>query len=345
MDHFSVKLLILLLLIGLFFPALVFAQKNDTVYLMNGDRLTGEVKRYEYGLLTFKTDAMNTVTIEYDLIHTIYSGKYFEIRTSTGMLYYGSLARADFPGSVNMVVTNDTILKPILDIVQITTIRNKIWNRMDGSVDIGTNYTKASEVLQFNLSGNVSYRTTKYDSEFATSSIITAQASKNTTRKNDIEFGINRILERGWFAGVQVKGQQNTELNLDYRVQSGIGGGYDIFHTNRNRLFSTAGIFVNNEKTLDTETRSTNVEGLLAMQFRWFKYQTPKIDVATSANFFPSFTVRGRYRFEYELKAKFEIVTDLFISLSIYDNYDSKPSEADSAKNDWGIITSVGYSF
>jgi hypothetical protein len=39
-------------------------KKNDTVYLDNGDRITGELKKFEYGLLFLKTDAMETVNIE-----------------------------------------------------------------------------------------------------------------------------------------------------------------------------------------------------------------------------------------------------------------------------------------
>jgi len=339
------KIFLLTLFGVLLLPAILFAQKNDTVYLSNGDRITGELKKYEYGLLTFKTDAMNTVIIEYDLIQTMYSSKYFMVRTSSGMLYFGSIAKADFPGSINLVITNDTILKPIVDIVQITSIKNKIWSRIDGAIDLGSSYTKASDVLQFNLSGNASYRTARYFSDLNMNSIITSQSTKNTSRKNDAELGINRILQRRWFAGVQAKGQQNTELNLEYRIQTGLGLGYDMVHNNRNRLFSTAGIFVNNEKTIDTEKRTTNIEGLVAVSYKWFKYQSPKIDVVSSASLYPSFTVAGRYRFEYELKAKFEIITDLYLSLSLYDNYDSKPSETDPAKNDWGVITSIGYSF
>ena len=40
------------------------AQKDDTVYLKNGDRITGEFKKYEGGLLFLKTDGMSTVSIE-----------------------------------------------------------------------------------------------------------------------------------------------------------------------------------------------------------------------------------------------------------------------------------------
>ena len=39
------------------------AQKNDTIYLRNGDRITGELKKIEYGLLNLSTDAMKTISI------------------------------------------------------------------------------------------------------------------------------------------------------------------------------------------------------------------------------------------------------------------------------------------
>jgi len=43
-------------------PAL--AAKTDVVVLLNGDRITGEVKELSYGQLKFKTDDMGTLYIE-----------------------------------------------------------------------------------------------------------------------------------------------------------------------------------------------------------------------------------------------------------------------------------------
>jgi hypothetical protein len=323
----------------------LFAQKNDTVYLLNGDRLTGELKKFEYGLLTLKTDAMSTVSIEYDRINTVYSAKFYEIRIASGYRYFGSLARSTTPATINIVVTNDTLSMPLIEVVQMTSIKNKFLQRLDGSVDVGLSYTKASNVMQFNLSSKVSYRTTKYLTEFNLSSIITDQSERSITRKNDIGLNLNRMLEGPWFAGIQVKGQQNTELNLEYRYQGGAGGGYDIVRSNSNRLSALAGILVNTEKTLDTKTESENIEGLLSLQYKWFRYRSPKIDLTSGLNAYPSFTVGGRVRLEYDLQAKFEIIKDLFFSITLYDNYDNKPSENENSKNDWGIITSIGYTF
>jgi len=329
----------------IFMQLLIFAQKNDTVYLHNGDRITGEVKKFEYGILTLKTDAMSTLSIEFDRIFAVYSAKFFEIRSSTGDLYYGSLGRSRVPGIINIVGLEDTIPKPILDIVQITSIKNQFWKRIDGSVDLGLSFTKASNVMQFNLNSKVSYRTTKYLSEIALNSIITDQQSKDVSRNNDLAFILNRVIEGNWFVGAQTKGQQNTELNLDYRYQAGLGAGYDIVHTNSNRLFSIAGFLGNVEKTLDTQEESVNYEALLSLNYKWFRYRSPKIDLTSRVNAYPSITVRNRVRFDFNLQGKFEIIKDLYFSITIYDEYDSKPSADQSGKNDWGLITSFGYTF
>ena len=340
---------IVYLLFGcILFQLSLYAQKNDTVYLLNGDRVTGEIKKFEYGILYLKTDAMQTVNIEYDQINSLYTSKYLEIRSSTGYRYYGSITKSGLTGFVNIIQKKDTIPKPILDIVELNTLNNKFFKRMDGSVDIGLNFTKASNVLQFNLSSDVSYRTVKNLTELTLSSIITDQQNSDVTRKNDAGINFSKFLKGPWFVGFQVGGEQNTELNLDFRIQTGSGVGYDIIRTNSNRFYGITGLLGNTEKTIDTKTKSYNLEGLIALQYKWFWYRSPKIDFNTGVSYFPSFTVRERHRINFNVKGKFEIVKDLYFSVNFYDNFDNKPSDVDensSITNDWGIITSVGYSF
>lgn len=321
------------------------AQKNDTVYLLNGDRITGEVKKFEYGILTLKTDALQTVSIEYDRIGTVHSAKFFEIRTSAGDRMFGSLAKSHIPATINIITIEDTIPKPIIDIVQMTTIKKSFLKKIDGSVNMGLSYTKASDVFQYNLSSNVSYRTTKYYTNFELSSILTDEKTSDVSRKNDISLGLTRLLPGKWLAGALTKGQQNTELDLAYRWQLGLAMGYDFVRTNSNRLNGNIGLLANQEKTIDSAIVTQNLEGLLTVLYKWFQYRHPKINVTSSLNFFPSLTVANRYRLEYNLDANFEIIKDLFLGVSLYESFDSKPTGGGSGKNDWGVITSIGYTF
>ena len=51
-------------------------QKTDTLFLVNGDRLVGEIKKLQYRLLSYKVDGMGTLQIEWPKVeennHIIY---------------------------------------------------------------------------------------------------------------------------------------------------------------------------------------------------------------------------------------------------------------------------------
>jgi len=320
------------------------AQKTDTVYLQNGDRITGEVKKFEDGLLFLKTDAMQTIEIEYDRIFTVYSSKFFEFRTTSGYRYYGTMLNSPDTGSIDIVLINDTVPKPLWDIVQITSMKNQFWQKIDGSVDVGLNYTKASDVLQFSFIASATYRAADYSTKLELSSIISDQEG-DISRNNEANLGITYFFEGKWFAVAQTAGQQNTELDLDYRIMIGLGGGYDIVRTNSQRLYAIGGALANRERTIEESLQSTNMELLVGMHYKWFRYRHPKIDITSGFNLYPSMTTWGRIRLEYDLAAKVEVVKDVYVGLTIYDNYDNNPSASSASKNDWGLITSLGYSF
>jgi hypothetical protein len=327
------------------FSVIARAQKNDTIYLTNGDRLTGELKKYEYGQLTLSTDAMLIVTIRIDDINTIYSRKFFDILTKSGFRYYGSLLPSNQKATVNVAISNDTIPKPLWDIVAISNIKDNFFKRIDGNVSLGLSYTKASKVFQYNLAGTVLYRTLHYSTKLDFSSILTVQTDTNKSNNTNIGLNVTRYLPNKWFTAVNVNAQQNTELDLKLRLQGGLNGGFDIVRSNSVRFYTLIGVIGNNEQTIDSAITSNNLELLAGTQFKWFKYRTPKIDVTNTFNFYYSVTIRNRFRFEYDLSAKFEIIKDLFFNLTVYDSYDSKPFSGESAKNDWGIITSLEYKF
>ncbi|NOY51968.1 MAG: hypothetical protein GXO88_15565 [Chlorobi bacterium] len=50
-----------------------FSQKTDTIIHINGNVLTGEIKRLDYGIVTYKIDGMGTVNFETDKIKPLNS--------------------------------------------------------------------------------------------------------------------------------------------------------------------------------------------------------------------------------------------------------------------------------
>ena len=60
----SRKLIGAMALAGLWSSQIVAAPKTDVVVLVNGDRITGEVKQLERGILTYGTDFMGTLVYD-----------------------------------------------------------------------------------------------------------------------------------------------------------------------------------------------------------------------------------------------------------------------------------------
>lgn len=324
------------------------AQKNDTIYLLNGDRITGEIKKYENGQLKLSTEGINIIYIEYDKIKTIHSGKFYELVKKSGFSYYGSILKSDSSGCIDIVITNDTVTERILDVVEITKINKRFWKKFYGSIDLGANYYKSTKTVQFYFDGVINYRGRKDLISFITDLFYSQQNLSDSvvlSQKYDIGLEYSHFFQGKFWLGFGTKMQKNSELDLDYRYQLSLGAGYDLVHTNPIRFYFMGGVLANREKPTDSVNASTNFEGIIATKFSWLRYRHPKINISTGFNYFPSLSIAGRHRLEYNLSAKYEIFRDFFAGLTFYDDYDSKPSGGGPALNDWSVVFTIGYTF
>jgi hypothetical protein len=76
------------------------APKTDVIVLVNGDRLTGEVKGLERGKLSFKTDATGTIQVEWDKVASLQSGQYLQVELTSGLRYAGRAPQHDREGQL-----------------------------------------------------------------------------------------------------------------------------------------------------------------------------------------------------------------------------------------------------
>ena len=74
-------------------PATALAQhgKVDRIELNNGDVLTAEVRKLARGKLTIKTDALGTISTEWDKIVRLTSPARFEVELSSGARHLGAI--------------------------------------------------------------------------------------------------------------------------------------------------------------------------------------------------------------------------------------------------------------
>ena len=319
-----------------------FAQKNDVVMLLNGDRITGEIKSLQTGLLNFKTDNMGTIDIEWIKIDKIWTDNIFEVELVDGRTYYGSIEPGNDSGTLLVKgVTLETRLF-MEYIVKITRIKESFWDILSGYIKLGVSFTKASQIGQLSFGFNGKYRTKVFYSELNANSVITTTKDKSTSRKQDIFLTYNRFLENRWYWAGIIGAEENTELGIKLRTSFGGGIGNNFIQTNVNWLGGLAGLTLNREWFIDSTEAKYNIEGLLNGNYQLFIYDHPKVSLETILNIYPSITNFGRIRSNLDVNLDWEIFLDFYWVLSFYFNYDNKPT-SNASESDYRIETAIKY--
>lgn len=336
-------ILVLLLLSGSLQNAR--AAKTDIVILKNGDKITGEVKRMEYARLTYSTDAMKTLSIEWKHVKYLKANAQFRIELESGFDFSGSISTDTLNNRLIIQFDSLSYYADFNQVVRIIPIKDTFLKRLKVSLDLGFSYTKASDIAQLtnNISG--SYRSWQWRHELTFNSIVTTKKDTTTSKNIDLNWTSNRFFIYRWFVNAFVGGQTNTELGLRLRLLMGAGGGKDIFRTNTNLMTAGGGLQVTQEWKEDSNGGDTNLEGIVVVSHSKFQYDDPEIDLNTTIKIYPGITTPGRIRFAFNTNLSWEIFKDFFWKLTLYDNFDNQPPTEGAAKNDYGITLSFGWKY
>ncbi len=326
------------------FPALAFARaKTDLVYLVNGDRVTCEIKQMDRGIIQAKTNDIGTLNIEWEDVDSLNSVYQFRIEDHVGQKYFGAIfLRHD--GMLEVIHGGETQHVLQENVVAITPLEASFWQQLDGSISVGFSYTKSNSLAQLSTDISVRRRTPIRSLALDISSITTAQEGEDTQRREDISLTFNRLFDGPLFSTTSAATQTNDELGLDRRVQLSSGLGANLIQSNHTDLASTAGLSVNREWSAG-DSSSSNLEAFVSAGFSVFRYDYPKTDITSAVTVYPSLSSWGRVRSEIDISASREIVRDFTVVLSFYDSYDSDPPDPTATKNDYGLVTSLGWTF
>jgi hypothetical protein len=318
--------------------------RTDVVTLANGDHITGEVVRLERGRLQFKTDDAGTLYLEWDKLASVIAARVVEVLTSDGRRFLGTLGPAPIR-EIGVVAATTATTLPMADVTLITPIGRSFWRKIDGSVDVGFSYTKSSGIAQLNLNSDTVYR------KPASSMRLTASATQTTREdgggrddRGSLEFSYLRYPWKRWFVTAAGRFETNESLGLELRSQVGGAFGPRLVNTNRAQVAVGAGLAVNEERGVDVP-RTQNFEGILVFRSSYYTYDRPKTNVDVSLAYYPSFSNVGRHRLQLDSAVKREVWKDLFLSLNVFDTFDSRPPNPAAEQNDVGVVLSIGWTY
>ncbi len=332
------------LLIFVVLDAPAHAQRTDVVTLANGDRITGEVSTLDRGRLEYKTDDQGTLYIEWDKVATVTAAGQFEVGTSDGRRFVGSL-RSDPNRTLVIVEVTGPVALPMADVTVIARIGRSFWAKLDGSIDAGFSYTRSSDIAQLNVNASTVYRSPSFEGRMTASGTAT-QTSDEEGRNDRGTLQLSYLRYRGsrWFVGGGVGVETNESLGITLRSQVSAAVGQRLINSNKAQLSVGGGLSFNDEQGVDGDG-TQNLEAIMTFRTSYYAYDYPRTNLDVALQYFPSLSNFGRQRIQFDTSVRRELWKDVFLAVNVFDSFDSDPPSTDADSNDVGVVLSFGVSY
>lgn len=341
---FSLPSRILCAFLLLLVHPLAWAAKTDIVVLKNGDRVTGEVKTLERGKLTFSTDTMGTVYIDWEDIEQVFSSVGQAIELTNGQRFYGPLAKSESEEMMTVKTEHGPVGLSTSDIVAMYPVEATFWDRLDVSADLGFSWDKASDVGKYTIGLKTELRNPGFINRNTFTSEITTQTERDDTTRaffDSLHLVFRQDKRYHAFFG---SAESNDELGIDLRVLAGAGYGAVPIRSQRSWLSVGAGLAVNHEIPVEGET-DDSLEAVGMVTYDYYKYSEPERSFTSNLRVFPSLTDAGRWRATFDVDFRLELVKDFFWKMNFYSSYESDPISEKASSSDYGVTSSFGYKF
>lgn len=321
------------------------SDETDRVVMTNGDVLTGEIKSLDRGMLRFETDATDTIEIQWSLVAQLISPQNFQITIDDDRQLFGYLGEPQGDSVLSLVSALARLELPLVSVVRMTPIEGRLIDRIDMNVDLGYNFTKANNVNQTNFGYDLSYRSEErlVDVDLAATRSSSSDQPKSIRYNSSLSYR-RFIGDRHWdpmgFGGVE----RNDELGLDRRVTIGGGMSHWLTDTSTNRISFMGGIVSTREDETDAADTESSLEAAVGLTLDWFRYDDPELDVAMTFNVFERTSGTNRTRGTLDLDMRWELANDFYWGFTTYYSFNTDPT-GDAASEDYGVVTTIGWSF
>jgi putative salt-induced outer membrane protein YdiY len=326
-------------------PEAIAREKTDIVFLVNGDRLTGEILELEYGQLSVKTDSLGTVQIEWLDVARIETLHVFSVESNTGDRYSGAISPGIEGGHIVVVGTASAVDLAVSEVARIGQLEAGFIERLNGSVSLGFDQTKSSDVSTLTFVFDSEYRSDKNIASLNGNFTSNDTADQGTFNQYGVTFG-NQFLRPGdqfWLALASY--ESNEQQGIDGRLLMGAARGKYLIRRQDSELATYAGVGFTQEWAASSADDQQSVEGLLGVQWKIFRFRDPETSLTSQLLLLPGLTETGRYRARANISLRHEIVNDLYLDLTFNGNYDNEPPTEGSEPFDYTVSTSLGYKF
>lgn len=332
-------------LAALIFAVQAHAARTDVIVLANGNAVTGEIESLDFGSLEYGTDSMGTVHVDWEDIVSITSNQNLQVEVTDGRRFFGSLAASSERFHINVVTLSTSVELATDDIIRITPIDvdETFVHRLEGFISFGFNTQNASGVTTMNLASDIRYRTQDYLIGLKAHSTITDQPSEETTERASVNLNYQRFRGNRWFTDWYTGWERDDGLGVENRITGGGALGRYLVQNNTHQFSLMAGLQASRELLIGEDQSTTQAEGRFEARYL-FRRLNPDSSLNWTTNVYPLLEDFSQFRADTNLSLKYEFIKDLDFELTLFHSYVSEPPMG-AEKEDYGVTTSLGYSF
>jgi putative salt-induced outer membrane protein YdiY len=323
--------------------------RKDIIIMSNGDRITGQVKRLQNGLLYVEMPYVSgNIGLDWNQVDSVQTTASFQIVLNNGQRLTGTIEKISREKANNddflIREATEEIQVPSTAIANIDSQKPTFWRQLKGNIDFGYSFTSGNNQSALNADSTVIYKARSWGATLSFDSTFGGQTDATSTNREDLQGLFTRYLNRNSFVGGLADFLHSSQQDLTLRTT--LGGGYGRFlkRTTNSNLAWLGGVAYINE-SFDTSTaKPTNqsMEALLALQYNYIRFDLGEFD--SQVQIFPGLTDAGRLRITTNNSLSIKLRNNFYLQFTFWDNYDSRPPTT-ARKNELGTSTGIGWSF
>ena len=320
--------------------------KTDTVYMRNGDKITGEIQSLSQGQLSVKPKYTSTAfVIDWAEVDHLESTQDFVITDPEGKIYTGTLGEGSADRTL-AIDKNVSITLPLDSVIQIDQLGETFLKRMRGNFDVGSSFAKSNGQKNLTVQGDLGYQSKQHLFSLDTSSQFSSQKETSDTNETTAKIALFQQLRKSnWYGGGLTNFLSSTEQQIALRSTLGGGVANRLIFTNRTNSTAMGGLAFTVERDAQgavSTARTKALDSAFAAQYSTFRFDSTTFN--TTVWLYPSLTSPGRVRMTLNQDVYHKFLGDFYVRVSFYDNYDNRPVVG-APSNNLGATSTVGWSF
>lgn len=330
------------------FPVSAKVTRHDVIIMKNGDRMTGEVKKLENGVLYISTDYFSgSIGLDWLQVARVQSTGGFQIVLKDGNRTAGTIEKVseeEAPGKdFEIHAPAGEVHASSPDVVSIETQKKNFWRQLTGAIDFGVDFTSGNNQTALSSDASANYLTTKWMNGVTFNSSFSGQSGGSSSNLLEFQTLDGYFMGKNAFLAGLGDFLHSSQQNLALRTTLGGGYGRFLLHTNHNILVWLAGSVYTHENFQTGDQRpDQNVEALFGLQYQLFRFD--RYSMQSQLLVYPGLSDYGRIRTTTKTTFSVKLVNNFHTDFSFWDNFDSRPSN-DAKRNDLGVSNSIGWTF